>query len=414
VDAARSSEGRVRVVVTGLGAVTPFGWGVEAFEHGLFHGRPAIDELQQLPSAGHRTSIGGEVRAEDTELADLAPRPRSRLTRTDGFAVYAAREALAHAGLDHAPASAGVFVGTSTGGMLEGEHFFSDLRADGSRRMAMSRLAAQQQNGPTDAVARTLGLGGPSVTLSSACSAATMALEAALESLRAGETDVALAGGADALCQLTYAGFNSLRAVDEASCRPFQADRAGLSLGEGAGILVLETEAHARARGATILAELAGAGSSCDAHHMTAPDPSGAGLALAIRKALGDAGLGADGVDVINAHGTATPLNDAAEWSSLALVFGARASEIPLMTTKAFIGHLLGACGGAEAVASVLALTQRRVPVTPGEGAVDPECPARLVRGAPESVSRAETVLSVNLAFGGANAAALFRREPSA
>jgi len=347
----------------------------------------------------------------DAALACLPPKKRARLSRTDGFALAAAREATLSAHVDLAQEEAGLFLGSSTGGMLEGEGFFDDLRTRAGERLAASRIASQQHNGPTDAVARALGIGGPVVTLSSACSAAGMAIEAALRSLRSGETDVALAGGADALCQLTYAGFNSLRAVDEEPCRPFQSGRKGLSLGEGAGMLLLETEAHARARGARPLAELAGAGSSCDAYHMTAPDPSGDGLALAIEKALTDAGIGAAAVDVINAHGTATPLNDVAEWKALARVFGAHLGEITIMPTKSAVGHLLGACGGVEAVAALLALATGSLPPTPIVDEVDPECPARLVTGAPRAISYPATVLSVNLAFGGANVALVFSAD---
>lgn len=413
---AERSAPRVRVLVTGMGAVTPFGWGLEAFARGLEEGRVAIGPCSLFSTDGHRTRIAGAVPPGiDAVLADLPPKKRARLTRTDGFALAAAREALATGNLDpgslYPRAQAGLFLGTSTGGMFEGESFFWALRDGEQRRVAMSRIASEQHNGPTDAVARELRIGGPVVTLSSACSAAGMAIESALRSLRAGETDVALAGGADSLCQLTYAGFNALRAVDEAPCRPFQAGRAGLSLGEGAGLLLLETEAHARARGARVLGELCGAGSSCDAHHMTAPDPSGEGLALAIEKALEDAGIERDEVHVINAHGTATPLNDVAEWRGLYQIFGARLAEIPILATKSAVGHLLGACGGVEAVATLLALTRASLPPMSCAGAIDPDCPARLVTGAPRALAIPANALSVNLAFGGADVALVLRAE---
>jgi len=388
---------------------------MEAFARGLYEGRTAIRPLSLFSTDGHRTRIAGEVPAglEDA-LAHLPPKQRARLSRTDGFALAAAREAAASAELElseHGRPSVGLFVGSSTGGMLEGERFFGDLRTAGNRRLAASRIASQQHSGPADAIARALGIGGPVVTFSSACSAAGMAIEAALRSLRSGETEVALAGGADSLCELTYAGFNSLRAVDEQPCRPFQTGRKGLSLGEGSGVLVLETETHARGRGARALAELAGAGSSCDAHHMTAPDPLGEGLVLAIEKALTDAGVDLEDIDVINAHGTATPLNDVAEWKALERVFGARLARIAIQPTKSNVGHLLGACGAVEAVAALLALTQGSLPPTPTVDAVDPECPANLVIGAARALSYPATVLSVNLAFGGANVALVFRSD---
>jgi 3-oxoacyl-[acyl-carrier-protein] synthase II len=219
-----------------------------------------------------------------------------------------------------------------------------------------------------------------------------------------------LAGGADGLCRLTYSGFNALRAVDELPAQPFRADRRGLSLGEGSGILVLETAASAARRGGRALAVLAGAGSSCDAYHMTAPEPTGAGAALAMRRALADAGLAPDEIDFVNAHGTGTPHNDEAEWRALVAVFGERARTIPLTSTKGCVGHALGACGGLEALVTVLGLREGIVHPTPGGGPVDPALPAALVLGAPLELAGARAALSLNLAFGGANSAVVFKR----
>ncbi len=402
------------VVVTGMGAVTPYGLGVDAFAQGLASGQAAIGDVELFSTELHRTHIAGEVALDlEAALPDLAPAHRRRLSRSDTFGLVAAREALDQARARELATQAGLFLGSSTGGMFEGESFYWDLRQPGARRPRVSRIASQQHNGPTDAVARALGFGGPVVTLSSACSAATMALEAALRSLRSGEVDLALAGGADSLCQLTYAGFNALRAVDEEVCRPFQASRAGLSLGEGAGVLVLETAEHAAARGARVLATFAGAGSSCDAHHMTAPDEDGAGLALALEKALADARLAPEAIGLVNAHGTATPLNDAAEWKGLERVFGTRLAEIAVMATKGSVGHLLGACGGVEAIASILALARGKLPPAPNPGPLDAECPAGLAHGGERALSLPCAALSVNLAFGGANAAVVFRSAAS-
>jgi 3-oxoacyl-[acyl-carrier-protein] synthase II len=237
-----------------------------------------------------------------------------------------------------------------------------------------------------------------------------MAIEAAVASLRSGEVELVLAGGSDALCELTYGGFNSLRAVDERPTRPFRADREGLSLGEGAGILVLETLESAERRGAPVLVELAGCGSSCDAYHMTAPEPDGAGAARAIQAALAEAGIGSDAVDFVNAHGTGTPHNDNAEWRALMRIFGERAGRVPVTSTKGSVGHLLGACGALEAVATIQCMLEGRVHPTPGEGPVDEECPVDLVLGAPRVLERCDTALSVNFAFGGANSAIVFER----
>ena len=241
-----------------------------------------------------------------------------------------------------------------------------------------------------------------------------MAIGSALRALRRGDVDVALAGGSDALCQLTYGGFNSLRSVDELPSRPFRTDRMGLSLGEGAGVLVLEGAAHAARRGAAVVAVLSGEASTCDAHHMTAPQSEGTGAAAAIRLALADAGAAPGDVDFINAHGTGTPLNDAAEAAALRSVFGERARSIPLTSTKALIGHLLGSAGAVEAVVTIFCLLHREVHPMPDAGAADPELGLDLVIGVPRPLSRARCAISTSLAFGGANAALVFTRKEAA
>jgi 3-oxoacyl-[acyl-carrier-protein] synthase II len=300
--------------------------------------------------------------------------------------------------------------------MYEGERFFEDLlaRGAGSPRAHLGLLVSQPVSGPGDEVARHLGVTGPVETLSSACSSATLALGAALDALRAGEVEVAIAGGSDSLCQLTYAGFNALRAVAETPCQPFRQGRSGMSVGEGAAVLILESVERALARGAVPLAELAGAGASCDAHHMTAPDPTGQGAAAAVAAALRDAGMEAEDIDFINAHGTGTPLNDAAEWRAFERIFGRRLPGLPLTATKAIVGHLLGSAGAIEAVATVLGLAASEVHPTPGEGPVDPELPVRLVQGEPLALTpaSARAAVSTNLAFGGSNAALVFSRYP--
>jgi 3-oxoacyl-[acyl-carrier-protein] synthase II len=336
-----------------------------------------------------------------------------RLTFADRFALFAAREALEQAELvpPMDEAAVGVYFASSTAGLYESELYLAEWARCKRARLAL--FASQQLNGPGDALARHLGVSGPVLTISSACASGALALEAALRDLRDGEIDVAVAGGADSLCQITYSGFNALRAVDERPCRPYRRDRAGMSLGEGAGVLVLELAEHAVRRGARPLAEFRGAGASCDASHMTAPQPEGEGAALALSRALCDAGLKAEDVAFVNVHGTGTPLNDSAEYRALERVFSDRASRIPLTATKASVGHLLGAAGAIEAVATVLCLLSDEVDPSAGEGEVDPALPVDLVRSQPRALGRGAG-LSMNLAFGGANAALLFVRWPSA
>ncbi len=399
------------IVVTGLGAVTPFGWGVEALWQGARRGITAIGPFTRFDASRHRTHVAAQVPAGDDEHDGAR-----HLSVADRFAVAAAREAVASAGLDldTCRESTGVFFGSSAGGMLEGEWFFEAHIHRGTRHARRGLVASQQFNGPGDAVARAIGAGGQVETISSACASAAMAIGSALRALRRGDVDVALAGGSDALCQLTYGGFNALRSVDEVASRPFRKDRMGLSLGEGAGVLVLESAAHAERRGVRPIAVLAGEASTCDAHHMTAPQADGAGAASAIRLALLDAGVTPDEVDFVNAHGTGTPLNDAAEAAALKAVFGNRARSIPLTSTKALIGHLLGSAGAVEAVVTVYGLLHREVHPMPDRGAQDPELGLDLVLGTPRVLSRASCAISTSLAFGGANAALVFTRQETA
>lgn len=395
------------------------GWGVAPLWEGLRAGSSAIGVFRRFDHRHHRTHVAAEAGEAPEELARIPG--WNRLSLADRFAVGAGVEAVRQAGLP-APfgedQEIGVFWGSSTGGMWEAEGFFRDFVTD-RRRSRLRDLASHQVNAPGDALARHLGVTGPMQTFSSACASGALALGAALEAVRSGEVDVALAGGSDSLCQLTYAGFNALRSVDEAGCRPFRAGRAGMSIGEGAAVLVLEPLPRVLARGAVPLAVFAGAGASCDAHHMTAPDPSGAGAAAALVAALRDAGLGPEEIDFVNAHGTGTSLNDAAEWNALVRVFGERAAELPVTATKALLGHLLGSAGAIEAVATVLCLHRGELhPVPSGappealeeDAAPVEEVPVALVLDRPLPLPAARAAVSTSLAFGGSNAALVFSR----
>ena len=388
-----------------MGAVSACGWGVPALERALHAGNTEIRPLRRFDTTGQRTRVGGEVPPVPEEVRRAFPEWR-RLSWADRFALAASREAVSGASLPESleALEVGVFFASSTGGMPEAERWLAQMIRDPVASHP-GALGSQQVNGPGDAVARRLRVCGPVETLSSACASGALALGAALSALRRGEVELAVAGGADALCLTTYAGFNALRSVDEAPCRPFRGSRAGLSLGEGAGVLVLETAASARRRGVAALAEVAGAGASCDAYHMTAPHPDGAVAAGAARQALEDAGLTPAAVDFVNAHGTGTPHNDAAEWSALRGLLGERAARVPVEATKALVGHLLGSAGALEAVVTVLGLRAGLLHPVPGEEAVDPDTPVELVRGGPLALPGARAALSLNLAFGGANAA---------
>lgn len=398
---------RSDVVVTGLGAVSGFGAGVLALETGLLRGETAIGDFGAFDHSRHRTHVASEVPAEIARPA-VGSKRGPAWTRADRFAVRAAQEAVDAAGVAEVGAETGVFFGSSTGGLPESEEYFAAVRGHGGRPQAR-QVAAQSNDGPGNAVARALAVRGPVETFSSACTSASLAMVAALDALHSGEVDVAIAGGADSLCQVTYAGFNSLRSVDAQPCRPYRADRAGLSLGEGAAVLVLETAERAAARGAEVLAVFGGAAATCDASHMSAPDPEGRGAALAIERALQRAEIGADGIDFVNVHGTGTPHNDRAEWQALLRVFGDRARAIPVTATKGLLGHLLGSSGSLEAVAALLCLRRGILHPVPDVGTpIDPDLPIDLVHGDAREVAGLRAVLSTNLAFGGTNTALVF------
>ena len=393
--------------ISGVGCVSGLGWSVREFRDGLLSGRVAIGPFDLFDSGRHRTRVAAQVPVPASPHLILAPWH----SRVDGFAVHAARAALAEAGLGTAfdADRIGVFFGTSTAGMHETERFYARLTAHDAR-LRVRPVAAQQSNAPGDTVARTFGVRGPVVSVSTACVSAAQALLVALDAIRSGEVDVAIAGGADGLCQLTYAGFNALRAVDAAACVPYRATRQGLSLGEGAGVLVLESSEHAKRRGAHVLGWLLGAGSTCDAHHVAAPAPDGEGAARAIREALQDAHLAPAEIAFVNVHGTGTPLNDSAEAMALQSVFGTRTRLLPVTSTKSLVGHLLGAAGALEAIATLLCLQAESVHPTAGPGSADPDLGVDLVLGTARPAPGARFAVSTNLAFGGANTALVLGR----
>ena len=357
------ADRRPRVLVTGLGTLNPLGGSAPAFAAGLRAGTCAIRPVTLFDTTGFRSTIGAEV--ADVRLAPETPGPlRRRLSRSDAFALIAAAEALADSGIDGAatPTRIGVALGGTTGGMLNTERAIG-ARVRTGRRYRPSALAGAPVSASADVVAERLGLDGPRLTVSTACASSAMALGLALDWIRLGRCDVVLAGGTESLCATVFAGFNALHALAREPCRPFDRARSGLSLGEGAGIMVLEDAAHATARGARVHAELVDYGASADAHHLTAPHPDARGAVLAMRRALAAAGLAPVDVDYVNAHGTGTPLNDTGEIAALHAVFdGARAPVVS--STKSAIGHTLGAAGAIEALATVLAVRDGFVPPT--------------------------------------------------
>ena len=387
-----------RPVVTGLGLISAAGAHVAAVWDSLQHGRSGLGPLTLFRSNRYGQMPVGQVRVDVDHLAGKA-----RGSRSDKLAWIAAREALTQAGWPQIPRDRlGVVLGATVGGMLGTEHFLQEVLSGQHPRYGPLRF--HECISAVDVCAKQLASGGPAVAFSTACSSGALALAAAAEMIAHGEADIVLAGGADSLCRLTLNGFGSLLLLDPHGCRPFDADRAGISIGEGAGMLVLEAAEVAAARGATVLAELTGWGASCDAYHATAPSPDGAGALAAMRQAVERAGIEPAHIQYVNAHGTGTRDNDRMEGRALRQLLGDRLPAVS--STKGFFGHTLGASGAIEAVVSVLALQHQALPPNARCGTPDPEIGVEPVRAYQPATLR--HVLSNSFGFGGNNVALVF------
>ncbi len=391
-------------VITGLGVIASPGYGVEAMWNAIASQRDGLKPLTLFPSPRYGPEPVGEVQLDLLQLG--APRSASR---SDRLGWLAAREAIQSSGLKSADFGdcAGIVFGSSVGGSFDSEGFLIKLIREGKFQPRPTRF--HECHSSAELIADSFGLFGPAMTVSTACSSGALAIANAAEMIQAGEADVMLAGGADSLSRMTWAGFHALLLVDGQGCRPFDGTRGGMSLGEGAAVLVLEAEDSARRRGATILARLSGWGASCDAHHITAPHPEGAGAVAAMRTALARAGLEPSAINYVNAHGTGTRDNDLAEAKALKALFGERVP--PFSSTKRFFGHSLAASGAIEAVLCVEALRHQQLPPNPGFSQVDPAIGLEPVR---ELASAKLThVMSNSFGFGGNNAVLIFSTPTS-
>ncbi len=407
----RKPDPSTRIAVTGAGIICSIGRNKAEVWQSIRESRAGIGELTRFPGETFPTTIAAEVEPEVEPMLPVAAREAKRLSRTDRLAVIAAAEALRQAndGTATAPLPlerAIVSTGSSTGGLLEGEDYYFRRLVRGRRRAPASRVLQQPTSGPSDAVAQVFRLGGGVISNATACASAGAAIGMAADYLRSRHADVAVAGGSDALCRLTYSGFNVLQAVDPEPCSPFGAERKGITLGEGAAYLILERWDDAIARGATILAELCGYGASCDAHHPTAPAEDGRGAETAMRGALCEGGVGAEAIDYVNAHGTGTMLNDSAETKAIMAAVG---SATPVSSSKSYFGHTLGASGAIEAVISVLALQEQLAPPTLRLQKPADDCTLDYIPHTPRPM-RMTNVLSNTFGFGGSNVSILFRR----
>ena len=412
------AESSRRVVITGLGAVTPIGNTVTTYWSGLQSGANGVAPITLFDASKHACRFAAEVKDFDPSGV-LDPKETKRWDRFCQFGVVAAKEALAQSGLEITDANRqriGVIIGSGVGGLLTMETQAHVLEGKGPGRVSPFTVPMMIPNMATGLAAIALGAQGPSSAVATACAAGSNAIGDAFRLLQQGHADAMVCGGAEsAITPLGVAGFASAKALsfrndDPATAsRPFDAERDGFVIGEGAGILVLETLEHAQARGAAILGEVVGYGMTCDAHHITSPIPGGLGGARAMSLALADAGLKADDIDYVNAHGTSTPANDSNETAAIKTALGERAMAIPVSSTKSMTGHLLGGSGGIEAVAAVLALQNGVVPPTINHQNPDPACDLDVVpnQARDQIIS---TALSNSFGFGGHNVCLAFRR----
>ena len=406
-----------RIVVTGMGVVSALGHNLVDTWEGLSTGRSGVEKIHLFDP--HRLSVQIAAQVPNWQPADYMPKKEARrMDRYSQFAVAAAHEAVRHSGLGHFEGSdrTGVMVGTGIGGIITTEAQFRVLDTRGPERVSPFVVPMMLPNMASGQVSIALGARGPNLAPVSACSSAADALGLAAETIRRGDADIMLAGGAEApICEMAVAGFGAARALSArneppaAASRPFDAERDGFVMGEGAGILVLERADHAQTRGAQILAEICGYATVGDAYHITQPAEGGDGGVRAMSMALNNAKIEPADVDYVNAHGTSTPLNDKFETMAIKTVFGESAWDISISSTKSMTAHLLGAAGAIEAVASIQAIREGLIPPTINLEHPDPECDLDYT----PNVARKRDVrvaISNSMGFGGHNACLVFRR----
>jgi len=402
-----------RIVITGLGTLNSIANNAADFALALQAGVCGIKKLDLFDTTEFRSQIGGQIKnfiARDYIPVDF---PIKRMSRADMLSFAATLEALRDAGLYPLPGSLkeemGVAIGGGSGGLLEAESFYMELLKKGAAKARFSKLSTIYCASSADRIASGLGLSGPKTTFMTACSAGATALGYARDLILSGQAAIMLAGGVEPMCRITYAAFNALKSVDPDVCRPFDKNRAGLSLGEAAAIMVLEPLDAAINRGARIYGELLGYGVTCDSFHMTSPDEKASGAVRSMQAALKDSGLAIEDIDYINAHGTATPVNDVTETKAIKEVFGKRAYLIPVSSTKSMHAHTLGAAGALEGIVSMLALLHGFVPPTINYQDSDPQCDLDYVTSGFRKANL-RNVLSNSFAFGGNNTTVIFGR----
>ncbi len=404
-----------RVVITGLGAVTPIGNNVSEFWDGITKGRSGGAPITHFDPCDHTTKFACEVKNFDIKDF-IHPRDAKRMDPFCHYAVAAANEALQQAGVSQESCDkdrVGVIVGSGIGGILIFENQTRELVENGPRRISPFFIPTMIADIAAGHISIIHQLRGPNYATTSACATGSHAIGAAIRHLQFGDADVMLAGGTEgAITALGVAGFNAMKAISTrnddpaGASRPFDLDRDGFIMGEGSGMLVLETLEHARKRGVEIFGEITGMGFSADAHHITAPAPGGEGAVRAIHRALETAGLNPEDIDYVNAHGTSTLYNDKTETEAIKTVFGDNAHKISVSSTKSMTGHLLGAAGAVESIVCTLAIKNGIVPPTINYHTPDPECDLDITPNEPKE-KKIRHALNNAFGFGGHNASLL-------
>ncbi|HZG84435.1 beta-ketoacyl-ACP synthase II [Paenibacillus sp.] len=406
-----------RVVITGMSAITSLGRDLDTFWDHLMSGKSGVSAIESFDVSEYPTRIAAEIKDWDPE-AYIDRKEARRMDRYVQFAAAAAKLALEDAKLsvteDADPERVGVYIGSGIGGLGTFEDQYRTLLEKGPKRVSPFFIPMMIANMASGQVSIMTGAKGPNSTTVTACATGTHTIGDSFRLLQNGEADVMICGGAEATIRPTgLAGFCSMRAMStrndepERASRPFDVGRDGFVMGEGAGVLILETLEHATKRGARIYGEVIGYGMSGDAHHMTDPDPNGA--ARCMRKALADAGISPEEVDYINAHGTSTPVGDISETTAIKATFGDHAYKLAVSSTKSMTGHLLGAAGGVEAVICALALSRGKLPPTINLEDQDPECDLDYVPNVPRETN-ARVALSNSFGFGGHNATIILKK----
>ena len=400
-----------RVVVTGAGIVSPMGIGFAENADGFHSGKTAFSHVTLFDVSRQRVQTAGVVNLPETD-GIIPRRIMSRIDRGTLMAWHAAREAMAAAGIDGGRMP--MIVGTSAAAMPVGEAYFKAAHETTvSRRAQLHRVEIYQTQRQMLELARLLKIDGPARIVSNACASGANAIGHAFQLVREGRADRVLAGGYDPLCQLVFAGFDSLQALSPSGIpRPFDAARDGLALGEGAGFVVVESAASAKSRGARVIAEITGYGAATDIHHLTQPHPQGDAALATMTAACAMAGVSPDQIDYINSHGTGTPLNDVAEGIAIQRWAGDAVSTIKVSSTKSAIGHLLGGAGAVESVICLMAMEGQWLPASLNVREPDPVCTFDLVREPRDA--RVARVITNSFGFGGANATLVFEKEDKA